>query len=218
LSFQRSQPEFSTGEEIAHSVTHGLGAVLGIVGLVLLVRRALVLGDPRVLAADVVFGASMIVLYAASTLYHALTPPRVKRVFEILDHGAIYLLIAGTYTPFLVLGIGGTLGRTLLIVVWFLAVAGIVFKVFFTGRFRLVSTLLYIGMGWLIVVAVRPLVAAVPTPALVWLLAGGICYTGGTVFYLWRGLRFGHALWHLCVLAGTACHFVAVYRYLPPVG
>ena len=211
---RHTRPEFTTGEEIAHSVTHGLGAVAALVAMGLLVRRALAHGgDGLVLASVVVYGTALVLLYGASTLYHALTAPRAKRVFEILDHSLIYLLIAGTYTPFLLLGLGGRWGWTLFGIVWALAAAGVVFKAFFTGRFRLLSTLLYIGMGWLVVVAVKPLLHALPAPALLWLLAGGVCYTGGAVFYLWRR-RYSHAVWHVWVLLGSACHYVAVYRYL----
>jgi len=216
----RRQAFYSLGEEIAHSVTHGTGAVLSVVGLVLLTVRAVRTGDPWYVVSFAIFGATMVVLYTASTLYHALKPPRARRVFKILDHGAIFLLIAGTYTPFLLVSLRGPWGWSMFGVVWGLATAGILFKVFFAGRFKLVSTLLYLGLGWLCAVATKPLLARVPAEGLAWLLAGGLAYSAGTLFYLWRGMRYHHAVWHLFVLAGTACHFWAIYEYVgrPPLG
>ena len=205
---------FTVGEEIAHSVTHGLGAALSVAGLVLLVVRAVASGDPWRVVSFAIFGATLVLLYTASTLYHALTPARAKSVFNVLDHAFIYLLIAGTYTPFLLVSLRGPWGWSLFGVVWGLAIAGGVFKVWFTGQFRLVSTLLYIGLGWLCVIAVKPMLANVPPAGLGWLLAGGVAYTGGSVFYLWRGMRYHHAIWHVFVLAGSLCHFVAIYGYL----
>jgi hemolysin III len=205
---------YSLGEEIAHSITHGLGVVLSVVGLVLLVVRAVRADDPWQIVSFAVFGATMVVLYASSTLYHALKPPRARRVFKILDHGAIYLLIAGSYTPFLLVSLRGPWGWSMFGVVWGLAIGGIVSKVWFAGRFKLVSTLVYLGMGWLCAVATKPLLLCVPGPGLAWLLAGGLFYSGGTVFYLWRGMKYHHAVWHLFVLAGTCCHFWAIYEYV----
>lgn len=205
---------YSLGEEIAHSTTHGIGAALSVVGLVLMLVRAVRAGDPWLIVGCAVFGASMILLYTSSTLYHALIPPRARRVFQVLDHAFIYLLIAGTYTPFLLGPLRGPWGWSLFGVVWGLALAGVVFKVFFTGRFRLVSTLLYLGLGWLCVIALKPMIATVPKEGLVWLFAGGLAYSGGTVFYMWKRLRYHHAVWHVFVLAGTACHFQAVYGYV----
>ena len=210
----RQSPRYSLGEEIAHSITHGAGAVLSALGLVLLVLRAVQTGDPWRIASFAIFGAALIVLYTASSIYHALRPPRARRVFKILDHGAIYLLIAGSYTPFLLVSLRGAWGWSLFGIVWGLAAAGILFKVFYAGRFKLASTLIYLGMGWLIVVAITPVLAAVPPGALLWLLAGGLFYSGGTVFYLWRGMKYHHAVWHAFVLAGSFCHFWAVYDYL----
>lgn len=205
---------YTTGEEIAHSVTHGVGAALSAAGLVLLVVRAAQAGDPWRVVSFAIFGATLVLLYLASTLYHALRPPRARRVFQILDHGAIYLLIAGTYTPFLLVSLRGGWGWSLFGVVWGLAAAGIVFKSFCAGRYRVVSTLLYLAMGWLCVIATGPLLRAVPRDGLLWLLAGGLAYSGGTVFYLWKRLPYHHAVWHLFVLAGSICHFCAVYGHL----
>ncbi len=205
---------YSLGEEIAHSVTHGLGAALSALGLVLLVVRAVGTGDPWRVVSFSIFGATLVILYMASTLYHALTPPRARRVFKILDHAAIYLLIAGTYTPFLLVSLRGGWGWSMFGIVWGLAAGGVVFKVFFAGRFKLVSTLIYLGMGWLCAIATKPLLAAVPGPGLLLMLAGGVCYSLGTVFYLWRGMKYHHAVWHVFVLGGSFCHFLAVYSYL----
>jgi hemolysin III len=215
---RRRRGFYTLGEEIAHSVTHGLGAALSVVGLVLLVVRAVRADDPWRVVSFAIFGATMILLYVSSTLYHALRPPRARRVFKILDHSAIYLLIAGTYTPFLLVSLRGAWGWSLFGVVWGLTAAGVVFKAFFAGRYKLLSTLLYLGLGWLIVVAVKPLLALVPAGALGWVLAGGLAYSLGTVFYLWRAMKYHHAVWHVFVLAGTFCHFWAVYAHLGPAG
>jgi hemolysin III len=205
---------YARGEEIAHSVTHGVGAALALVGLVLLVLRAVDTGDALRVVSFTLFGASLVLLYTISCIYHALIPRTAKRVFRSLDHSAIYVLIAGSYTPYLLVSLGGRWGWSLFGVVWGLAVLGIVFKALWAGRFRVVSTLLYLGMGWLCVVAVKPLLAAVPAAGLWWLLAGGLFYTFGTVFYLWKRLRWHHAVWHLFVMAGSFCHWVSVYRYV----
>jgi len=207
-------PHYSTGEEIAHSVTHGIGAVLSVVGLVLLVLRAAATGDIWRIVSFTIFGASMVLLYTSSALYHALIPPRARHIFKILDHSMIYVLIAGTYTPFLLVSLRGAWGWSLFGLIWGLTLVGIAFKVFFVGRFRLVSTLLYLGLGWMSVIAIKPMIAEVPGPGLIWMLAGGIAYSAGTIFYLWKKMMFHHAVWHLFVLAGTFCHFQAIYRYL----
>ncbi|MBC8426940.1 hemolysin III family protein [bacterium] len=206
--------QFTTGEEIAHSITHGVGALLSAVGLVLLVVRAVASGDPWRVVSFAIYGATLVLLYTASTLYHALTPERAKSIFNVLDHAFIYLLIAGSYTPMLLVSLRGPWGWSLFGVVWGLAITGGVFKIWFTGRFRRLSTLLYIGLSWLCVIAIKPLLESVPPAGLIWLLAGGVAYTGGSVFYLWRGMRFHHAIWHVFVLIGSACHFVTIYEYL----
>ena len=157
-------------------------------------------------------------LYGASTLYHALPAPRWKRCLRVFDHAAIFLLIAGTYTPFMLVSLRGPWGWSLFGVVWALAVAGIVLKVFFTGRFRLLSTLIYLFMGWLVLIAIKPLVEALPHGSLVLLFAGGAAYSAGTVFYVWKRLPYHHAVWHLFVLAGSICHFFAVFASLVPRG
>ena len=201
---------YSRGEEIANSLTHGLGLALSIAGLSVLVTFAALQGDAWVVVGCAVFGASLVALYAASTLYHALQAPRLKRWLRVLDHGAIFLLIAGTYTPFLLVSLRGPWGWSLFGVVWALAVAGMVLKLFLIGRFRVMSTLIYLFMGWLVLVAFKPLVEALPHASLTMLIAGGVAYSAGTVFYSWERLPYHHAVWHLFVLAGSVCHFFAV--------
>lgn len=208
--------DFSTGEEIAHAVTHGLGVLFSVAALVLLVVKAARYADARTVTGVAVFGVTMLILYLASTLYHALTPPRAKRVFELLDHAAIYLLIAGTYTPFTLVALGGAWGWTLFGLSWGLGILGIVYEVVLLRPSKKLSLAFYLLMGWLVVFAVKPLMGALPTEALTLLGAGGIAYTGGAVFYAWRGFPYHHAVWHLCVLAGTVFHFLAIYRHIIP--
>lgn len=203
-------------EERWNCVTHGLGAALSVAALSVLVTLASQHGEARHIVTVAVYGASLVLMYLASTFYHAMPPGRAKHWLKVLDHVSIYCLIAGTYTPFLVVLIGGAWGWSLFGVIWGLALAGTVFKLFFVGRYDFVSTMVYVGMGWLVLVGVRPFLMHLPTGALIWLLAGGVAYTGGVVFYLWDHLPFNHAIWHLFVLAGSACHFVAVAGYVLP--
>ena len=197
--------------ELANALTHGLGAIAALAAGSVLITLAAVWGDGWQLAGAIVFGACLLLLYLASTLYHAIRNPVAKARLKVFDHCAIYLLIAGTYTPFTLIDLRGPLGWGLFAAIWALAIAGIVFKLFFTGRFRKTSTALYVAMGWLAVVAIRPLVQALDPTTLGWLLAGGVAYTLGTVFYL-RPTRFSHAVWHLFCVAGSVCHYVAVLR------
>jgi hemolysin III len=182
---------------------------------VLLVVKAALYGTAWHVVGCAIFGASLILLYLSSTLYHALPVGRAKRVFRIFDHSAIYLLIAGTYTPFTLVTLRGAWGWSLFGAVWTLAALGIVFKCFLTGRLNFLSTAAYIAMGWIALVAIRPLWQALPAPALAWLFAGGLAYTLGVIFFAWHR-RFAHSIWHLFVLAGSFCHFVAVYWYVLP--
>ncbi|MEK7667334.1 MAG: hemolysin III family protein [Gemmatimonadota bacterium] len=205
----------SLGEEIANSVTHGVGALASLVALPFLIVAALPRGASAVVG-SVVFGASLVLLYISSTIYHSLARNRAKRVFRILDHSAIYLLIAGTYTPFTLGVLRGAWGWALFGVVWGLAVLGVALTASLGVRFPRLSTFVYIGMGWLVVVAVKPLLTHLPPAGLAWLVGGGLAYTGGTAFYGWRRLRYQHTLWHLFVLTGSVCHFVAVLRYAAP--
>ncbi|MBF0104892.1 MAG: hemolysin III family protein [Deltaproteobacteria bacterium] len=195
------------GEEIANSITHGIGVGLSIAGLSILVVRAALYGDAWQVTSFAIYGTTLVLLYLASTFYHAFQRPRVKKVFHILDHSAIYLLIAGTYTPFALVSLRGPVGWTLFGLMWGLAVTGIVFKAFFVERFGVISTAIYILMGWAIVFAIKPALGAIPAGGLLWLLAGGLSYTCGVVFYAWKKLPFNHTIWHLFVLGGSICHF-----------
>ena len=203
----------SPGEEIANSVSHGIGLLAALVALPVLVLAAAPHGTSAMVGAGI-FGVTMALLYLTSSLYHAMAHDRAKRVFRILDHGAIYLLIAGTYTPFTLGILRGTMGWILFGLVWAIALAGIVLKSVRGVRYPRLSTGLYLGMGWLVVLAARPLWNAMPAWGLFWLAAGGVAYTAGVGFYLAsHRQRYAHFVWHLFVLAGSACHFVAVWRY-----
>jgi hemolysin III len=203
----------STGEEIANSVTHGIGAVLSVAGLVFMVVMAALHGTAWHIVGCAVYGASLVLLYVCSTLYHALPGRRSKRVFQILDHAAIYVLIAGTYTPFTLVTLRGPWGWTLFGLVWTLAVAGTVFKCLFIDRLRILSAAVYISMGWCVVIALHPLLRALPWAGFLWLLAGGLSYTAGVVFFAWKR-KYAHAIWHVFVLAGSVCHYCAVYLFV----
>ncbi len=205
---------YSLGEEIANAVTHGIGAALAVVALVLMILRAVKAGDTWSLVAGAIYGGSMILLYLASTLYHSFPWPRAKAVMQRLDHTAIYLLIAGTYTPFALITLRGPWGWTILGLVWGLALAGMVFELASRKRMKKVSLVFYIGLGWLAVVAAKPLYEGLPPWGLVLLLAGGLFYSGGAVFYACKRLIWNHALWHVFVLAGSASHFFCIYRYV----
>jgi hemolysin III len=203
----------SVGEEIANAVSHGVGFAAALGGVpVLMIHAARAGGPGRVLGAAV-FSASVVVLYLASTLYHALPAGRAKRVFRVIEHSGIYLLIAGTYTPFTLGVLRGPWGWTLLALVWGLALVGIAVKALAGIRYHALSTAVYVAMGWLIVIAVRPLWLRVPGAGVAWLVAGGLAYTLGVGFFAAPRLRFGHFVWHLFVLGGTTCHFFAVLWY-----
>jgi len=204
-------------EELANTVTHGIGLLLSIAGFGVLLAFAILRGDASHLIACTVYGATLICLYAASTLYHAAVSARLKHALRIFDHSAIYLLIAGTYTPFLLLYLRGAWGWSLFGVIWSLAFAGIVFKFWFVDHFQHASTAIYVAMGWLVVVAAKPVLADVPARSLLWLIAGGLLYSLGVIFYAWKRLPYGHAVWHVFVMGGSACHYFAVLRcVLPP--
>jgi len=203
----------SVGEEIANSVSHGVGLLAAVAVAPLLVVAAVQRGSAAQIVGASIFGATMVLLYLTSTLYHALPGNRAKRVFRVLDHGAIFLLIAGTYTPFTLGVLRGTWGWTLFGLVWGLALAGVLLKAVGGVRYPKLSTYLYLAMGWLVLIAVKPLWHNVPTSGLLWLLAGGIAYTAGVAFYASKRVRYSHFVWHLFVIAGTACHFLAVLWY-----
>jgi hemolysin III len=214
----RMSAAYTPREELANSLTHGLGIGLSVVGLVLLVQYSVLYGDAWHVFSTAIFGVSLIALYSTSTLYHSCREVTRKQLLRKFDHAAIFLLIAGSYTPFLLVTLRGPWGWSLLAVVWSLAVVGIVLKFWFTGRFRVFSTLLYLGLGWLVLVAMKPLLAALPSGGMPWLVAGGAFYSVGTIFYLWKTLPYHHAIWHLFVLGGSACHWVAVFNYVVPRG
>lgn len=203
-------------EELANSITHAIGVALSLAALVILVVYAAMQGDGWKIVSFSIYGTSLVLLYTASTLYHSFTSERARHYLKIFDHAAIYLLIAGTYTPFLLVMIRGAWGWTLFGIIWGLAIVGIIFKLFFVHRFRIVSTIIYLLMGWLIIVAFRPLIANVPENGLYWLLAGGLSYSFGVIFYLWEKIPYHHAIWHLFVLGGSIFHFFAVLFYVLP--
>ena len=203
--------------ELINGVTHGVGFLLSIAGLVVLVVLAASRGGARHVVACSVYGSTLILLYLVSTLYHSVTAPRAKQVLRLIDHIAIYLLIAGTYTPFMLLTLRGGWGWSLFGVIWGLAIVGSVFKILFIGRFRKTSVVIYLLMGWLLMVGLKPLLASLPLAGFVWLMAGGAAYTLGVVFYAWKSLPHHHAIWHVFVMLGSTCHFFAVMLHtLPP--
>lgn len=203
----------STGEELANSISHGLGLVLALIALPILVLSAIRIGSTHFVVGAIIFGATMVMLYLASTLYHSISHETAKRFFRLFDHSAIFLLIAGTYTPFTLGVLRGAWGWTLLAIIWFLALTGIVIKAIPHTRHSWLSMALYIVMGWLAIVAIKPILQLVPVPGILLIFAGGIAYTGGLVFFSAHRLRYNHFIWHLFVIAGTTCHFFAVLWY-----
>ncbi|MDD7804642.1 MAG: hemolysin III family protein [Endozoicomonas sp. (ex Botrylloides leachii)] len=207
---------FCLAEEIANSITHGLGALLSVAGLTLLITCAISQNDPWRIISFSIYGTTLILLFIASTLYHSFQHSHTKRIFKLLDHCAIYLLIAGTYTPFLLVTMRNTTGWVLFTIIWLLALFGIIFKLICIERFKKLSVVTYILMGWLIVVASKQLTEKLPSGGINWVVAGGVVYTLGVIFYLWNRLPFNHAIWHLFVLGGSICHFFAIYFYVLP--
>ena len=215
--FPGRQGRYSVGEEIANSVTHGIGAGLSIAALSILVTFAGLFGDAWRVVSFSIYGATLILLYLASTFYHSFQAPRVKKFFRVLDHSAIFLLIAGTYTPFTLVNLRGGWGWTLFGLIWGSAICGILLEIFFIDRFKTLSMAIYIAMGWLVILAFKPLLSAVPAGGMIWLGVGGLIYTLGVVFYLWERIPFNHAIWHLFVLGGSVCHFFCILFYVLPV-
>ena len=211
-------PNLFLSTELANTATHGVGLGLSIAGLAILVVLATKFGTTRHIIACSVYGATLVLLYLASTLYHSVHHLRLKRVFELLDHSAIYLLIAGTYTPFTLVTLRGAWGWWLFGIIWSLAILGIVYKWFFLGRFKVLSVVIYLGMGWLCVVAIKPLMSAMPASGLYWLFGGGLAYTVGVVFFAWKSIPHHHAIWHLFVMIGSLCHFFSVMFFVLPRG
>jgi hemolysin III len=217
----KSRPEAearqSLPKEIASSVSHGIGAALSIAALALVVVFAAKRGDAWRVVGLSIYGSTLFLLYLASTLYHALPGPRARRIFRVLDHSAIFLLIAGTYTPVVLGPMRGPWGWTLFGLIWGMAVGGILCKVFLIDRLKWISTLFYVAMGWLVLIALKPMIETVPRELTFWLVLGGACYTLGVVFYAWRELRFHHTIWHLFVLAGSICHFFGLLFHVAPM-
>jgi len=209
---------YSPGEEKTNIISHAIGLLLSVVALVLLVVRASVHGNLLQLVSVSIFGVSLIALYAASTFYHSAKDPGKRARLRINDHATIYVLIAGTYTPLTLIALGGSIGWVIFAAALAMAATGISLKVFFTGRFDLVSTLMYVFMGWIIVFAIKPLMDNMSSEGLFWLFAGGVAYTTGAVIYSIKKIPFNHAIFHLFVLLGSFCHFVSVYFYVLPTG
>jgi hemolysin III len=205
---------YPTTEEKINILTHGLGLLLSIAALVLLIIHASTHGTARHIVSFTIFGASLILLYSASTLYHYSQKPDIRRKLNILDHASIYVLIAGTYTPFTLITLKGWLGWTIFGITWGIAIVGVFFKLFYTGRFDKISTIAYVAMGWIIIFAVKPLIENLPLNGLYWLLAGGIFYTIGAVLYSVKKIKFNHAIFHVFVLLGSFSHFMAIYFYV----
>ena len=216
MTQQAQSPHYSLGEEIANSVTHGVGAVLAVAGLAVLTAFAALHGNAWHITACAIYGAAMIICYTTSTLYHSIQIERAKQVLRTLDHSAIFLLIAGTYTPFMLVNLRGPWGWSLLAAIWTLAVTGIVLRLVLRGRLHGLIVALYLVMGWLAVAAVQPLLEHVARGGIALLAAGGVAYTVGVVFYKWRRLPYSHAVWHGYVLLGSALHFFAVLFYVIP--
>ena len=203
-------------EEVANAVTHGFGLLLATVGMVVLVVLAATRGSARHIVTCSVYGSTLVFMYAASTIYHGIHAPKAKHVLRVIDHSAIYLLIAGTYTPFALVTIRGGWGWTLFGLVWGLTLVGIVWKAIFIRRFPIVSGVIYVLMGWMIVIAAKPLLQRVPPGAIAWLFAGGLAYTAGLIFFANKRIRHHHAIWHVFVLIGSVCHYIAVLLYVVP--
>ena len=212
-----STNRYSIPEEIFNAVTHGVGALLAVAALTLLVVFAAFYGNTWHIVSFSVYGASLIILYLFSTLYHSFQNQRVKSVFKILDHSAIYLLIAGTYTPFTLVTLRGPLGWTIFGLIWGLAFIGIVFKAFFIKKFKIISTLTYVLMGWIIIFAFNPLKLNLAAQGVRLLVIGGIIYSAGSIFYLFKKIPFNHAIFHLFVLGGSLCHFFSIFLYVLPL-
>jgi len=211
----RDESGFFTGrDELWHAVTHGIGTILSIGALVVLIVASVSKGDAWHVVSFSIFGATLILLYLASTLYHAMQLRSVKRVLRTIDQSAVYVLIAGSYTPFLLTDLRGPWGWSLLGVVWALAIFGVVTRFRSRNTVKKGALFIYLGMGWLMIVAIKPLITSVPTPSLLWLAAGGLAYTLGTIFYSWEKLPYNHVIWHVFVIAGSFSHFFAVLNLL----
>lgn len=207
---------YSAFEEKLNITSHATGVILSIIALVLLVTHASTNGSAWHIISFTIFGLSLLILYSASTFYHSATNPDLRIKLRVLDHASIYILIAGTYTPFTLITLNGSTGWTIFAISWGLALSGIIMKLFFTGRFKMLSTSMYVLMGWMIVFAIQPLIDNLPGEGLFWLVAGGLAYTFGAILYGIKAIKLNHAIFHVFVLIGSACHFVSVYFYVLP--
>ena len=201
----------SKGEEIANFVSHTVGAGLAILGFIMLIIRAAWFNNIPAITSYIVFSLGLMVLYTMSSIYHGLKPSKAKNVFEILDHSSIYFLIAASYTPFLVLGLKSSMSITLLIIQWVICALGITFKAFFTGKFKGISTVVYLIMGWMIVFSWNELISKVSPISIIFLVTGGILYSLGTIFYMWKVCKFNHMIWHIFVVLGSIAHYIAIW-------
>ncbi|WP_288186199.1 hemolysin III family protein [uncultured Sporomusa sp.] len=204
-------------EEILNAATHGVGTIFALIGLGVLTVSVYSNGSIWHLLSVIIYGTSLVLLYLSSTLYHSFTNERAKYILKIFDHAAIYVLIAGNYTPFTLIPLHGALGWTIFSVIWVLAIIGIIFQIFFVNRFKVFSTLCYLLMGWFAVVMIKPLLVTLPIEGIYWLVGGGLFYSVGAIFYLVHKIPYNHAIWHLFVLAGSIAHFVAVLKYVLPI-
>lgn len=215
MNLKKHSPVQTLTEELFNAFTHGLGVVLSIIALFALTIPSIMQANTLKITSSLTYGLSLVTLFTASTLYHGFRVPHIKQALRIFDHSSIYLLIAGTYTPFTLITLNGYIGWTLFGMIWGLALTGIVFKLFFTGKFKKLSTFIYLSMGWMIICVIKPFVQALPYSGLLWLVSGGLCYTVGVFFYLIDGkYHLSHALWHLFVLAGSICQFFAILFYV----
>ena len=208
---------YSPREEITNIISHAIGFILSIVALVLLVTHANKYGNIVHIVSFGIFGVSLIILYGASTFYHSTKKPELRNRLRVFDHASIYVLIAGSYTPFTLVTLKGPLGWSILGIAWGMALTGIILKLFLTGKYKLISTLMYVFMGWIIIFAIKPVINNLSSEGLLWLVAGGMSYTIGAIIYSIKKIKFNHAIFHLFVLAGSACHFVSVFYYVLPV-
>lgn len=208
---------YTKGEEIANAITHGIGTLLAIAALVVLVVFAAQHGDKWYVVSYTIYGTSMLILYLESTLYHSVTGKKVKKIFRVFDHCCIYLLIAGTYTPFTLTILRGPIGWSMFCIIWILAIVGIIMKVFWIGKHEGISTAVYVFMGWIIVFAIKKLLLLIPGTGIVLLVTGGIVYTVGAGLFMLDKIPYNHAIWHLFVIGGSACHFFCILFYLMPI-
>ncbi len=205
---------YTLGEEIANSITHGIGAALSIAALVLLVAFASQHRDAWQIVSFSIYGVSLIALYLSSTLYHAFTNEKAKHFFRIMDHSCIFLLIAGTYTPPTLIAMRGSWGWTIFTLIWVMAVGGLIFETINIGKYKFISVSIYMAMGWLAIIAFKPMLATLPPGMFKWFLIGGLFYTSGIIFYIWKKVPYNHAIWHMFVLGGSITHFFAILFYL----